>query len=74
MTIYSNNSSLNRWNFSVGQHDLVLVPQSDVYCQNKIQSHNLDIEIKVVIPDGLIWAINKNNPTVKLWQQKVNFG
>ncbi|XP_029032287.1 eukaryotic translation initiation factor 2-alpha kinase isoform X1 [Osmia bicornis bicornis] len=63
-------TGIERWNFSVGQHDLTLVPQSDVYCQNKVQSHNLDIEIKVVIPDGLIWAINKNNPTVKLWQQK----
>lgn len=32
----------------------------------------LDIEIKVVISQGLIWAINKNNPTVKLWQYQVS--
>lgn len=63
-------SGIERWNFSVGQHNIILMPQSDVYCQNKVPFYTLDIEIKVVIPDGLIWAINKNNPTVKLWQQK----
>ncbi|KOC63214.1 Eukaryotic translation initiation factor 2-alpha kinase 3 [Habropoda laboriosa] len=63
-------TGIERWNFSVGQHDLVLTPHSDVYCQNEIASHILNIEIKVVVPDGLIWAVNKDNPTVKLWQQK----
>ncbi|XP_076286398.1 eukaryotic translation initiation factor 2-alpha kinase isoform X1 [Lasioglossum baleicum] len=59
-----------RWNFSVCQHELVLVPNSDAYCQNEIAADIRDIEIKVVVPDGLIWAISKNNPTVKLWQYK----
>nr|XP_012137915.1 PREDICTED: eukaryotic translation initiation factor 2-alpha kinase isoform X1 [Megachile rotundata]XP_012137916.1 PREDICTED: eukaryotic translation initiation factor 2-alpha kinase isoform X1 [Megachile rotundata] len=63
-------SGIERWNFSVGQHNIILMPQSDVYCQNKVPFDSLDIEIKVVIPDGLVWAINKNDPTVKLWQQK----
>jgi hypothetical protein len=48
----------------------VLLPATDVYCPNKIT--NLDIDIKVIIPKGLIWAINKNNPDVKLWQYKVS--
>lgn len=61
----------NRWNFSVGQHDLVLVPYSDMYCQNKVTPHSLDIEIKVNVPNGLVWAVDKNDPTVKLWQYKV---
>ncbi|XP_011632658.1 eukaryotic translation initiation factor 2-alpha kinase-like isoform X2 [Pogonomyrmex barbatus] len=55
-----------RWNFSVGQHNVELVSSAD--CSNKDVA--LDIEIKVVIPDGLVWAINKSNPTVKLWQYK----
>ncbi|XP_076374643.1 eukaryotic translation initiation factor 2-alpha kinase [Megalopta genalis] len=59
-----------RWNFSVGQHELVLVPNSDTYCQNEVEAHIRDIEIKVVVPDGLIWAINRNNPKVILWQYK----
>lgn len=63
----------NRWNFSVGQHNLVLVPHSDIYCQNEVTPRDLDIEIKVIVPDGLIWAVNRNDPTVKLWQHKVSF-
>ncbi|OAD62097.1 Eukaryotic translation initiation factor 2-alpha kinase 3 [Eufriesea mexicana] len=63
-------TGIERWNFSVGQHDLVLVSHSNIYCQNKVTPHILDIEIKVIVPDGLIWAINRNNPTVKLWQYK----
>ncbi|XP_076248743.1 eukaryotic translation initiation factor 2-alpha kinase isoform X2 [Calliopsis andreniformis] len=61
-------TGIERWNFSVGQHDLILVPQSD--CRNKFASHVADIDIKVVIPDGLIWAVNRNNPKDKLWQYK----
>ncbi|CAL1686070.1 unnamed protein product [Lasius platythorax] len=53
-----------RWNFSVGQHNLMLIPHAND-C-----STTLDIEIKVVISEGLIWAINKSNPTVKLWQHQ----
>ncbi|XP_012530974.1 eukaryotic translation initiation factor 2-alpha kinase [Monomorium pharaonis] len=56
-----------RWNFSVGQYDLEML-SSDVSCFNK--DTTLDMEIKVVIPEGLIWAVNKNNPNVKLWQHK----
>ncbi|CAK9803135.1 Eukaryotic translation initiation factor 2-alpha kinase [Anthophora plagiata] len=63
-------TGIERWNFSVGRHDLVLIPQSDIYCQNEITPQVLNIEIKAVIPDGLIWAVNRDNPTVKLWQHK----
>lgn len=41
----------------------------DIYCSNKATA--LDIEIKAIIPEGLIWAVNKNDATVKLWQHKV---
>ncbi|CAK9829144.1 Eukaryotic translation initiation factor 2-alpha kinase 3 [Anthophora retusa] len=63
-------TGIERWNFSVGRHDLVLIPQSDIYCQTEITPQVLNIEIKAVIPDGLIWAVNRDNPTVKLWQHK----
>ncbi|XP_024870480.1 eukaryotic translation initiation factor 2-alpha kinase [Temnothorax curvispinosus] len=56
-----------RWNFSVGQYDLELVPP-DVFCPNEVVAS--DMEIKVVIPEGLIWAVNKSNPTVTLWKYK----
>ena len=32
----------------------------------------LDIDIKVVISDGLVWATNKSNPAVKLWFHQVS--
>ena len=63
-------TGIERWNFSVGQHDLLLVSHSDVYCQDKVAAHTLDIEIKVTVPDGLVWAVNRNNPKAKLWQYK----
>lgn len=63
-------TGIERWNFSVGQHDLSLVQNSDTYCHDKVLAPSLDIEIKVIIPEGLVWAVNKRNPTVKLWQHK----
>ncbi|XP_043248354.1 eukaryotic translation initiation factor 2-alpha kinase isoform X2 [Colletes gigas] len=65
-------TGIERWNFSVGQHDLVSISNSNIYCQNDKEAHTLDIEIKVVVPDGLIWATNRNNPKIKLWQYKFN--
>ncbi|XP_076760849.1 eukaryotic translation initiation factor 2-alpha kinase [Xylocopa sonorina] len=63
-------TGIERWNFSVGQYDLQLVDQSDTNCGDEITPSVLDIEIKVVVPDGLIWAVNKNDPAVKLWQHR----
>ncbi|XP_011057621.1 PREDICTED: eukaryotic translation initiation factor 2-alpha kinase isoform X1 [Acromyrmex echinatior] len=55
-----------RWNFSVGQYELKL--KSPVSCSN--EDIALNIEIKAVIPEGLIWAVDKSNPKVTLWQYK----
>ncbi|XP_018403142.1 PREDICTED: eukaryotic translation initiation factor 2-alpha kinase-like [Cyphomyrmex costatus] len=55
-----------RWNFSVGQYELKL--KSPVFCSN--EDIALNIEIKAVIPEGLIWAVDKSNPKVTLWQYK----
>ncbi|XP_015592079.1 eukaryotic translation initiation factor 2-alpha kinase isoform X2 [Cephus cinctus] len=63
-----------RWNFSVGQHDLTLLPAETADCHdtaaNPSQKNIVDIELKVIVPEGLVWAINKSNPNVKLWQYK----
>ncbi|XP_011301839.1 eukaryotic translation initiation factor 2-alpha kinase [Fopius arisanus] len=60
-----------RWNYSVGQHDLELIPNDNQKCNSKLLQHIENIELRVNIPEGLIWAINKTNPGIKLWQQKV---
>ncbi|XP_032664784.1 eukaryotic translation initiation factor 2-alpha kinase isoform X2 [Odontomachus brunneus] len=61
-------TGIERWNFSVGQHDLVLVPPTETYCPDKVTL--LDVEIKSIIPEGLVWAVNESDPIHKLWQYK----
>ncbi|XP_072750618.1 eukaryotic translation initiation factor 2-alpha kinase [Anoplolepis gracilipes] len=52
-----------RWNFSVGEYNLKLERHVND-CSDTIP----DVEIKAIISEGLIWAINKSNPTEKLWK------
>ncbi|XP_043463144.1 eukaryotic translation initiation factor 2-alpha kinase-like isoform X2 [Leptopilina heterotoma] len=61
-------SGHERWNFSVGQHGFSLPPKTHSNCHKR--KIPLDIEIKVIIPEGLVWAVDKNNPTLKLWEHK----
>ncbi|XP_066590227.1 eukaryotic translation initiation factor 2-alpha kinase-like [Prorops nasuta] len=63
-------TGLERWNYSVGQHDLTLIPRANVECDEVNSYFSPEIEIKVIIPEGLIWAVNKNNPHIKLWEKK----
>lgn len=57
-----------RWNFSVGQYELKLDSIANVSCSNEVTP--LDIELKVVIPEGLIWAVKKTDPSITLWKYK----
>lgn len=59
-----------KWNFSVGQYDIELIPRQNHDCNTDYNRIANDIEIKVIVPEGLVWAINKTNPNVKLWQHK----
>lgn len=59
-----------RWNFSVGTHELELIKSGD--CHNRPYSEYdqtlLDLELKVVVPEGIVCAVNKHTPNVILWQ------
>lgn len=55
----------------MGQHELELMPHESHKCNTKLIQRVQNIELKVNIPEGLIWAINRTNPDVKLWQYKV---
>lgn len=59
-----------RWNFSVGTHELELIKSGD--CHNRPYSEHdknlLDLELKVIIPEGIVCAVNKHTPNVILWQ------
>ncbi|KAJ6635912.1 Eukaryotic translation initiation factor 2-alpha kinase [Pseudolycoriella hygida] len=59
-----------RWNFSVGTHELELVKSNN--CHNRPHSEKekafLDLELKVILSEGIVCAVNKRTPNVVLWQ------
>lgn len=63
-----------RWNFSVGNHELELY-QSSEDCHsskinNDVHSFLLDLDIKVIVPDGVVCAVRKSAPHLILWKHK----
>lgn len=55
-----------RWNFSVAQHDLKLLSE----CHGQLQTQ-INYQLKVIVPEGLICAVDINNPSKVLWKHKV---
>lgn len=68
-------SGSERWNFSIGHHELELLQSKDCHPNFKnddeIDEFLLDIEIRVIVPEGLICAFKKSSPTTLLWKHKV---
>ena len=66
-----------RWNFSVGQHEIELLKPSDdchtANDQSETDSRFLDLELKVIVPEGVICAVDKNAPNVIVWKHKFDF-
>lgn len=64
-----------RWNFSVGQHELESIETADD-CHSSSKSADdvheflTDLDLRVVVPEGLICAVRKNAPHVILWKHK----
>lgn len=62
-----------RWNFSVSQHDLESIQSSDDCHSNAksdIQNMLTNLDVRVIIPEGLICAVHKSAPNVILWKYK----
>ncbi|XP_062561727.1 eukaryotic translation initiation factor 2-alpha kinase-like [Armigeres subalbatus] len=61
-----------RWNFSIGHHELEMLKNED--CRgggkNTLDPAILDLELKVVIPEGVVCAVRKSEPGKILWQHK----
>lgn len=61
-----------RWNFSVGTHELELIKSGN--CHNRPYSEYdqtlLDLELKVIVPEGIVCAVHKHTPNVVVWQHK----
>lgn len=64
-----------RWNFSVGQHEIETIRSSDD-CHSSTKNENdvneflTNLDLKVIVPEGLICAVRKNAPSVVLWKYK----
>ncbi|XP_017082189.1 eukaryotic translation initiation factor 2-alpha kinase isoform X2 [Drosophila eugracilis] len=65
-------TGMERWNFSVGQHELDLVRPSECQQQprDELEMAVLDVDIKVVVPEGIICAFSKSDPQTMLWKYK----
>lgn len=63
-----------RWNFSVGQHELELVRSPDD-CHSSVASDpvTLDYELKFIVPEGVVFAVRKETPHIIEWKQKLDF-
>lgn len=67
-------TGIERWNFSVGNHELDFLSRDDCH-QNQQQKNSVDlsdIELRVIVPEGLICAYNKETGTM-VWQRKFDF-
>ena len=70
-------SGSERWNFSIGHHEVELL-QSDG-CQrgardssknNDLDQLILDLDFRVIVPEGIVCAYNKKTPNVILWKHQ----
>lgn len=55
-----------RWNFSVGYHDLEMLKPSD--CHRRASTTTLDFKLSINVPDGTVKAYSDNK---LMWQHKV---
>ncbi|XP_062713815.1 eukaryotic translation initiation factor 2-alpha kinase-like [Aedes albopictus] len=62
-----------RWNFSIGHHELEMLKNED--CRggggnDALDPAILDLEMKVVIPEGVVFAVKRSEPGVTVWQHQ----
>ncbi|XP_023302859.2 eukaryotic translation initiation factor 2-alpha kinase [Lucilia cuprina] len=65
-------TGVERWNFSVGQHELDLIRPAECHDRkfSNLEMAILDLDIKVIVPEGVICAFSKLEPSVMLWKYK----
>uniref|UniRef100_A0A1Q3FFI9 non-specific serine/threonine protein kinase n=1 Tax=Culex tarsalis TaxID=7177 RepID=A0A1Q3FFI9_CULTA len=61
-----------RWNFSIGHHELEMLRNEDCRQGSKdaLDPGILDLELRVVIPEGVVCAVSKSTPGTILWRHK----
>ncbi|XP_060646711.1 eukaryotic translation initiation factor 2-alpha kinase isoform X1 [Drosophila nasuta] len=67
-------TGVERWNFSVGQHELDVMRAADCQLQPRsdIELAVLDVDIRVIVPEGIICAFSKSEPHLMLWKHTFN--
>lgn len=67
---------LYRWNFSVGQHDVKMSPTDSTNCHSNIDAEeddeDSDVLLKVIVPEGLVCALNRTQTGHIVWTHKVS--
>lgn len=67
-------SGVERWNFSIGHHELEILQnencQSDNSRNDGSDNFLVDIDIRVIVPEGVICGYSKETPNTLLWKQK----
>ncbi|XP_055853911.1 eukaryotic translation initiation factor 2-alpha kinase [Episyrphus balteatus] len=65
-------TGVERWNFSVGQHELDLMKSAECHDRqfSELDMAVLDLEVKVIVPEGIVCAFSKSNPGHLLWKHK----
>lgn len=69
-------TGIERWNFSIGQHELELMKSTDCHTNSEEEELNsliLDLEFRAIIPEGVICAFSKKNPNNILWMHRFSF-
>lgn len=63
-----------RWNFSVGQHELELVRSPDD-CHPSTAANEVihDFEFKFIVPEGIVYAVRRDTPHIVEWKHKMDF-
>ncbi|XP_077291029.1 pancreatic eIF-2alpha kinase [Arctopsyche grandis] len=65
-------SGLEKWNFSVGHHDLILQPFKGCVLPGTTPTPVVELIYKVVVPEGIICAVQKNSPHNVVWKHKLS--
>ncbi|CAG2055401.1 unnamed protein product [Timema podura] len=69
-------SGAERWNFSVGHHDLKLMADLNSDCHSTGSPPSTDdlyFELKIIVPEGLVCALSKVEPGRILWKHKSSY-
>lgn len=66
-------SGIERWNFSVGQHDVKIATDPSASCHKSTAADPSDLLLKVIVPDGLVCALSRSKPGVVIWKHKFEF-